>query len=316
MTSRRAIDAYREFTGHEPDTELIIPIEDGDIPAYALGKLEGVAYEATRDGKTEKYFHEFGRKARPLLAVKDDGKQLFIAGGAYEVTDRGIEDVPAQLLVVNPSVRPSRRRKGHKGKSIMRRRYAANPRPRRRRRSYHSNPVSHRRRRRVSYRRNPAPRRRRSHSYRRNPIVHRRRYRRNPSGGGRGMPKISHMILPAAMIAAGAIGTEMVQGMLPLPTFMTTGAAQYATKGLLGIGLGMAVGKFFNRKAGEAFAMGSMVIAMHDLGKAMLAGMPLSLPGAIPGTTGVGYYNPAMLGEHMSDFSGMGEHVPAFDDFG
>jgi hypothetical protein len=49
-------------------------------------------YRTTRDGVTEKYEHTFRSKSRPALVSSSDGKQLYLLGGAYNITDRGIED--------------------------------------------------------------------------------------------------------------------------------------------------------------------------------------------------------------------------------
>lgn len=57
-----------------------------------MGRLDGVLYTTVRDGKTEKYIHEFSEKAAPILAASADGDELRIVGGQFEVTERGIED--------------------------------------------------------------------------------------------------------------------------------------------------------------------------------------------------------------------------------
>lgn len=61
-------------------------------PAFVLGPVDGILYTATRDGKDERYIHKFKRKAKPTLAASHDGKQLYVVGGNYEVTEAGIED--------------------------------------------------------------------------------------------------------------------------------------------------------------------------------------------------------------------------------
>lgn len=57
-----------------------------------IGELDGVLYTTIRDGKTEKYIHRFGKKSRPLLTARADGKQLGIVGGRFQMTEAGIED--------------------------------------------------------------------------------------------------------------------------------------------------------------------------------------------------------------------------------
>lgn len=91
-----AVSAYEEFTGHKATKVETVNLQ---LPACAtkIGSLLGVAYEAVRDGKKEKYFHEFNRKSRPTLAVSvsSPGKPalLIIVGGHYTFTDHGIEDL-------------------------------------------------------------------------------------------------------------------------------------------------------------------------------------------------------------------------------
>ena len=57
-----------------------------------IGEVDGIMYSTVRDGVLEKYVHRFAKKARPLFAVSHDGKQLFMLGGAYNFTERGIVD--------------------------------------------------------------------------------------------------------------------------------------------------------------------------------------------------------------------------------
>lgn len=79
---------YEDFSGHKGD--IVGKAKMPDIPhvMIEIGALVGVAYETVRDGKRERYFHEFD--AMPVLACSPDGKQLFVLGGKYKFTDRGI----------------------------------------------------------------------------------------------------------------------------------------------------------------------------------------------------------------------------------
>src|SRR5579872_181621 len=292
LRTLRAKLAYRNFTGRAPEGEYVADLDRKSQAAYKLGSLLGVAYEATRDGKTERYFHEFARRARPDLAVRDDGRQLYVTRGRYRVTDRGIEDMPA-LFVVNPSPRPSRR------KSTTKRKVAPMARTRRRRSATRRflkmarNPAKTRRRRRSSIiiaRRNPATRRRRSALR----TISRRRYRRNPIGGLRLMP----MIGEAAWIGAGAVGTEIAMGYIPgIPASFKTGVTRHVTKGVVALVAGWALAKFVNRKAGESFALGGLTIAIHDaLKQGLVTAVPSMQFGSylprVRGTPGIGYVSP------------------------
>ena len=89
--ARAAVKRYEGFTGHQADsyTEVQVPVVE---VALEVGMVEGIAYSAVRDGKLERYFHEFKPSARPILAASHDGRQLLLIGGNFEFTDRGITD--------------------------------------------------------------------------------------------------------------------------------------------------------------------------------------------------------------------------------
>lgn len=87
-----ALRLFRDFTGH--DGELMGKIEFPHYPktVICIGELIDVGYVTVRDGQRERYRHEFAAKSRPLLLAQHDGKQLFIYGGRYDFTERGIVD--------------------------------------------------------------------------------------------------------------------------------------------------------------------------------------------------------------------------------
>ncbi len=310
MSRARAIAAFEDFKGERPSRLRRAQLPDADVTGWQMGPLVGVAYEARRDGKTAQYFHEFQPRARPNLIAQDDGRRLYIEGGRYRVTDKGIEDMP-NLFVVNPS--PRRGSSARKGSSKMARRAHS---ARRRRRShvtvFTSNP---RRRRRASsgrftrrsYARNPRRRRRTHHRaahrvYRRNPVMRRnpraRRYRRNPSGG---VGKLTAMVLPAVFIGLGAVGSEIVCGYLPIPIAWKTGPLRYIVKGAVGVGIGLVLAKAFKQKRlGYYFAAGAIAIATHDFVKTWIAS-------SAPAVRGLGYVNPATVAR----FGEYGRRMPS-----
>lgn len=304
MSTGRAIRAYQAFKGEKPAKVRRTRLPDRDVTGWEMGPLLGVAYEARRDGKTERYFHEFKKSARPRLVASDDGRQLYIDRGAYKVTARGVEDMP-NLFVVNPSPRKGRSSPQKKGSAMATRRrrrrsggrsrsavsiFTSNPRRRRRARSstrrriFASNP----RRRRRSYRRNPATAARRV--YRRNPrrrAVARRRYRRNPGLGGVG--KLSSLLLPAVFIGLGGLGTEIACAYLPIPMAWKMGPMRYVVKGAVGVGLGLVIAKVFKQKRlGYYFAAGAVVLMTHDIAKAWMNANT-------PAVRGLGYTNPGSV---------------------
>ncbi len=70
--------------------------ERWDLPAdqvgVKMGLCVGVIYTTTIHGGNEKFIHTFRRDAAPVLAVGEDGTQLYLLGGKYRVTERGIVD--------------------------------------------------------------------------------------------------------------------------------------------------------------------------------------------------------------------------------
>lgn len=81
-----------DFSGHEPVNVDTLKVPESARVYTPVGKLTGVLYDTTRDGKDEKYIHRFRRKSRPLLLASHDGTELRIAGGRFRFTEAGIED--------------------------------------------------------------------------------------------------------------------------------------------------------------------------------------------------------------------------------
>lgn len=89
----RAADTFEAFTGRPATHKTKHPMPSAKT-GFALGPLVGVIYRASRedDGGTFEYLHRFRKSSQPLLIASDDGKQLVISGGEFQVTERGIED--------------------------------------------------------------------------------------------------------------------------------------------------------------------------------------------------------------------------------
>lgn len=60
-----------------------------------MGHLEFVGYRTTHGRKAQTYKHTFAPGSRPLLCAGPRRNQLFLVGGRYHVTDRGIVDLDA-----------------------------------------------------------------------------------------------------------------------------------------------------------------------------------------------------------------------------
>lgn len=89
---RKGSELFADFTGHE--SRYIDEIPKPTIPdvLVKIGHIDGVMYTTRRDGKTEKYIHKFKSIARPIFAVSEDGRMIFLIGGRYQFTERGIID--------------------------------------------------------------------------------------------------------------------------------------------------------------------------------------------------------------------------------
>lgn len=90
---RQAVQRFTGFRGDAPTEVRRVKVSTPGV-MLTMGNCLGIMYETVRDGRREKYLHRFNKKARPLLAVSSDGRKLYLIGGSYSVTDRGIEDAP------------------------------------------------------------------------------------------------------------------------------------------------------------------------------------------------------------------------------
>ena len=89
---KQAARLFTDFTGMKGEVvgeEDVPPVDDVMV---VVGICEAIAYQATRDGETASYQHEFHPSARPALAVSHDGRRLYLIAGSYEFTAHGIED--------------------------------------------------------------------------------------------------------------------------------------------------------------------------------------------------------------------------------
>lgn len=87
----KAADLYVRFRGEEPQYIEAVKLRVAPV-MLLIGECDGLLYSTRRDGKNERYIHQFAAKSRPLLASSYDGKQLYLLGGAYNFTDAGIID--------------------------------------------------------------------------------------------------------------------------------------------------------------------------------------------------------------------------------
>lgn len=92
MQVAEAADLYERFTGHPGDDIVEFPRPTIPDALVEIGECDGILYTTVRDGRTEKYIHKFKKSARPLLCSTPDGSALFLLGGEYDFTERGIVD--------------------------------------------------------------------------------------------------------------------------------------------------------------------------------------------------------------------------------
>jgi len=91
LKQKEAAFLYEDFTGHKADHYENRTINLPDV-GLKFGECTGIMYETVRDGVKERYCHEFKKTARPDLGASFDGKQIFLVGGNYRFTNRGIVD--------------------------------------------------------------------------------------------------------------------------------------------------------------------------------------------------------------------------------
>jgi hypothetical protein len=88
---RMAAKLFEDFTGHDANEVIDLKVNAIDV-GIPFGVCDGILYTTVRDGKTEKYIHNFKKSSRPTLIANYDGKKLAIVGGNFRFTERGIED--------------------------------------------------------------------------------------------------------------------------------------------------------------------------------------------------------------------------------
>lgn len=200
-----------------------------------------------------------------------------------------------QLLLVNP-----KRRKARKGprKLSAAQRAAGFGGGTRRKRARRSRASLH-----VNPKRKRSSRRRRLH---RNP--------RRASAGGRGMigqakSLLTGNLMPAALGAAGALAVDIAWAAAPVPAQFKTGMPGTIAKIVGAVALGALVGKFANKRFGQAMVAGYLTVTAYDTAKKLVAQMMPALP-----LSGSGYpYDLGYMqaGQFIPDQSGVGAYLGA-----
>lgn len=87
------VEWYSAFHGKVPDAVTVAPRGKKNMPDVVaeLGPLTAIEYEVTlSSGEKVTMRHTFGRQ-KPSLVCDADGKNLWVVGGKFRVTERGIE---------------------------------------------------------------------------------------------------------------------------------------------------------------------------------------------------------------------------------
>lgn len=128
----------------------------------------------------------------------------------------------------------------------------------------------------------------------------RRRFRRNPRSEAAGF--VNNTLVPAAIGAAGAIGTDMLLSYLPIPPQFRSGIMYPVVKIAGALLVGMAVGAVSNRAAGEEAAAGAVIVTLYGLSKGI----------AFNAAGGMGRYAPMNRYAPMRRFNMRGIEAPNF----
>lgn len=89
---KRAASLFERFTGHEAEVLGVCKVPDLPRVGVVVGECDGVLYTTVRDGKVERYIHEFAKADRPQLVISPNGRQMYLIGGRFTFTERGIVD--------------------------------------------------------------------------------------------------------------------------------------------------------------------------------------------------------------------------------
>lgn len=67
----------------------------------SMGHVEAICYRTTHGKQSVLYKHDFAPGSRPVLAAGPKRNQLFLLGGRYHVTERGIVDLDASGMEID-----------------------------------------------------------------------------------------------------------------------------------------------------------------------------------------------------------------------
>lgn len=184
----------------------------------------------------------------------------------------------AEVLIVNPSARPSKRGK-HRARNAKGHFIKAR-----------SNPSSHRGKSKIKRKRRHAAKS--------------RRVRRNPSGG-----MMTRTVMPVAIGAGGALLADLALGFVPLPDMLKTDTMKPIVKLGAAVGIGMIARKVAGRDTGNKVMAGALTVVAYGVARDFLQKHVPSLPlGDMHAYPVLEYANPG-VGELMWADGGVGDLV-------
>ncbi len=92
---RETFKRYRQFREAEPDGIRKVSVAPPPKALWRLGICEFIGYMTTHQGKPALYVHHFAPGSRPVLVASVRRNGLYLMGGRFRVTDRGITDLTA-----------------------------------------------------------------------------------------------------------------------------------------------------------------------------------------------------------------------------
>lgn len=92
MSIKRAKSLYENFREQPVGRARKVRIQLPKAVAV-MGYCEFIGYSTTHAGEAKLYKHKFARGSRPLLCAGPSDNQLYLVGGRFRVTARGIVDL-------------------------------------------------------------------------------------------------------------------------------------------------------------------------------------------------------------------------------
>ena len=100
---------------------------------------------------------------------------------------------------------------------------------------------------------------------------HHKRRRRNPIVSKLGLGGIADLGIKSAIAAGGALTLDLVFGYLPIPAGIKQGPMRHVVKGVGAIALGMLAGMVISKDKANALATGAMTVVLYNAARETLA---------------------------------------------